>query len=719
MKKRLTLFLVVVLLSSGVVAQTSKRRAVRVGLPTSEELIDAAMRSGRISDETALEYRAFAAFGDCRLPAQFRGDDKNVPESAVLNEIAARWSTLSPGVQAVLQPYLLEPYATGGWYQVQQTVCGAGVTPSDLFVKTITILGGKVRVVYDSFLPGEEAAAQQVSAALESSIYPKLTALMQREPLPYDPTGKDPLRLSVSILDSVVFGNQIVEGIASFEQQPPLMIECNHGPGFVEVNARARDLPVTAAHEFMHVLQFAYPVATTCNDAEYEWISEATATWAQDYVYPFSDDEHQFAGSFLHQPELPLEHTTGDLDLHMYGAYLLPFFVHRQLQDPDFVRRIWVAAGSKLSLPAVDDALGPHGGFKEEWPEFALRNWNHPPYDDYQIEDRLTTSATQVFDFSDALPEHKFNISTFDTPGSLAIQPLSAQYFHYNIQDSVRTIAFVNGLNFKLGVREWSFAPDFGKNFMLDNASNPRDGLKIQALLKINGSWEQTPRDWTQRPFVAFCREFPAEHVDELVLIVSNSEYKQRDPIQPEGMLPAIWTSNMSCAGWKTEKATFQDENPPVKLSWDATFRRSNDLSNVDAMPTLPLEGVPVLYYLYTGSGTVTWGFDNSSGPCTYSGSGTISLDGSVFATWNFSPPEATMHRAYMGVMKTASDQVMHYTETCGQNSDSYDLTVPGWAVFPSYDIRRVSNDGITIHDQNALSLDTGTSDWTMKAIPP
>jgi len=69
--------------------------------------------------------------------------------------------------------------------------------------------------------------------------------------------------------------------------------------------------------------------------------------------------------------------------------------------------------------------------------------------------------------------------------------------------------------------------------------------------------------------------------------------------------------------------------------------------------------------------------------------------------------------------MKTDSSQRIHYTKTCGSSSSTHDIFVPGWAISTVDDIvRRVANDGTTIHDSNAESL-VGPSEWIMKAIPP
>ena len=48
---------------------------------TSYQLIDQALAAKHIDDETAHKYRVFAAFGDSRLPAAYRGHDRGLEES--------------------------------------------------------------------------------------------------------------------------------------------------------------------------------------------------------------------------------------------------------------------------------------------------------------------------------------------------------------------------------------------------------------------------------------------------------------------------------------------------------------------------------------------------------------------------------------------------------------------------------------------------------------
>ena len=77
--------------------------------PTSQQLIADALRDGRIDRPTALRYRAYALFGDDRLPAEFDGDGTTGEDTLLFLEILRRWGELSAEVQADLQAFLARP----------------------------------------------------------------------------------------------------------------------------------------------------------------------------------------------------------------------------------------------------------------------------------------------------------------------------------------------------------------------------------------------------------------------------------------------------------------------------------------------------------------------------------------------------------------------------------------------------------------------------------
>lgn len=112
-------------------------------------------------------------------------------------------------------------------------------------------------------------------------------------------------------------------------------------------------LQVTIAHEYNHLLQYAYDVD------QQPWIYESVATWIEDQVFPSANLYLGFVKQFARSPRSPL-----DAEATMYGAATLhQFIAHRG--GSKLVRRIWEKArkfnGPDRSYRALQAGLR-HGG---------------------------------------------------------------------------------------------------------------------------------------------------------------------------------------------------------------------------------------------------------------------------------------------------------------------------------------------------------------------
>ena len=76
------------------------------------QLVNQAIAAGKLSPEQGLVYRAFAAFGDRRLPAAYAGDD-TAHEDTVMREVAESWSKLSSAQRRQVEPFFTPPAARG------------------------------------------------------------------------------------------------------------------------------------------------------------------------------------------------------------------------------------------------------------------------------------------------------------------------------------------------------------------------------------------------------------------------------------------------------------------------------------------------------------------------------------------------------------------------------------------------------------------------------
>jgi hypothetical protein len=529
---------------------------------TSFELIEQALARGEIDEETALVYKVFAVYLDPRLPARFIGDDSRVRDTLITAEVGARWSSLSPATQALLAPFLLPPAAPGSWLELQLGQRATARPAAPIEWRTLSRPGGEVKVWYQTRYSGDETRAALLLADLEDVVWPKLTELMGRGPLSdagLPNNGGDAL-----------FDVYLVR-IASYGEAHAYPPSCEQRPSFLLIDGVKPNLRETLAHEFFHALTWGYNVSVGCvHPGEYRWLNEASATWAEDYVSPQVNSEQEYAYSFLGRPHWSLE-TVGET--HEYGAYLWPFFLARTFQ-PGLVRTIWDATQSKNSLAAVDGAIS--GGFLEQWPEFARLNLNREPVEDYEQWDSLPAGAA----FRWSLPVSLLSGGQLSWTMPAAVPHLAAHYFNFTFPDpAVTTVRFQNADRF--------FA-----------AAEPR--AKVQAQFKIAGQgW--TTEDWTALPERVFCRTDPAERVEALVVIISNSEWQDRSHILNPGTELKLTASDTPCSC--EELAAVQNWTGQVSFSFTTSASSGDESITYDHSATVNLQMVPD----YQNSSYVGW----------------------------------------------------------------------------------------------------------------
>lgn len=452
---------------------------------SSYQLIDEALADGEIDDETALAYKVFATFGDDRLPERFVGDDVGRDGTLLMAELSRRIDELTPTTRAELEPFLLPPPAPGSWFQSQSGV----LSPQQVTWGTLTTRNDKVKVWWQTRYPEDAARAEKYVNALNDRIWGSLTGLL-REPLPdcgaACPQGGGDTRIDIYLVN---VGRSAVTGASSTGASSAFML------------LDPADSFAVLAHEFMHVIQYAYPMAS---DDEYDWLFESTAQWAMDFVYPTSNgdadhpathEEQEAAGAFLLAPEKSLEFVNDD---HEYGAYVFPFYLAGAGKDGAAVRVIWERATMPSSLAAINAAVMDRGGLVDVWPRFVAHNWNAEPVDDYRSWDQLMVGAPAKVNFVVGAPGKDRLESN--------VPHLAAFYYHFEFTtEQVRSVVIENPY-----------------------ASGGDQHAHVQVVAKIGGQWRE-PEDITRAERKRYCRERPEEHVEELLLMVSNSAWQDRN----------------------------------------------------------------------------------------------------------------------------------------------------------------------------------------------
>ena len=122
-------------------------------------------------------------------------------------------------------------------------------------------------------------------------------------------------------------------------------------------------LEVTAAHEYNHVLQYAYD---TFQDT---WMFESTATWIEERVFDDVNDYLFYLGPWADRPSQPLTYAgdgappSGD-DLKIYGSAIWNHWLDSRY-GPAVVRQAWAvsqASGGGYAPGAYDRAIRDMGG---------------------------------------------------------------------------------------------------------------------------------------------------------------------------------------------------------------------------------------------------------------------------------------------------------------------------------------------------------------------
>ncbi|MCB0062747.1 MAG: hypothetical protein KDE19_11550, partial [Caldilineaceae bacterium] len=449
---------------------------------SSLQLINAALQGGMLTTEQAQIYRVQAVVGDSALPAQYQGTDTGLDGTLTMAETVAAFPTLPATTQQTLQPYLFPPSMATSWLAQQQSAA-ATIVNSQTEWETVTTANGKVKVWYHPATASHGARAVAVAHAVNNTIWPKIVDLL-KEPLPdcgaNCPTGGGAPTIDIYITNT---------------KRPYIQpfTCCTGSSGFAVIRPDTSFAQITRL--LAQIAIFGYPMAAL---DEYRWLIAATSQYAMDYVYPASNqdpdyparhEEHHEAPDFLGKQLWPLE--TVD-DRHERGAYLLFYWI----DDPSTIADIWANATTPDSLAVVDQQL--QDGFRAQWRNFSLDNWNRPPVDYYRQQDELAFAPEPV----------DGNVIT--TPGIdefvVDTSHLTAYYLHFQFPNrDLKRIAIFNPIA---------------------GAGDP--DVALGALMKIDGTW-RAPQDWTQNSHRIFCRDEADQNLEELVLVISDSNWQDRD----------------------------------------------------------------------------------------------------------------------------------------------------------------------------------------------
>lgn len=702
-------------------------------LPTSFALIERARGRGEIGEETALIYRVFATFGDARLPWRFRGDNSGVIDSDAVSEATLRFAELSPTTRETLVPFLVPPVYAGSWYDLRMNgqigarlvLSGDGYIAAEGPVMTgpVEFITERCQEVADDLLipletdhfvvwfpPNDNQFFQralQISSDLEDRIYPILTDLF-RAPLSDAGLGCNPSdgRHDVyMVYDPIPDYDNVLAMVSLYPGQG-----CKAAATYMQVLDQGTSELAVMAHEFMHMIQRSYNPAFECFD---RWWTESTATWAIDYFENIDPDvdsqmEHDYADNYLETAYHNLIDVGDADDIREYGAYLWSLYLSHYTGSyhPQIIAEIYnateVAANGNL-YKVINDRIS--GGWEMRWPEFAAFNLNLAPKNLYEQWDQLQVrwqSGTEFGTRSTMTQDEDLYYVWYLARGHKSapyfIGDLGIYYEEFAMGDDVRLVAVAN--------------PFVGMPFM-----------RLQALIKRPGKDWEGPVDWSGSKWTVVCQDDPAQKLERMILIYSNSNWQRLTESTGAPSALRVVTSDLPCAGgWRGTS------------HWQVDGQSSNGLSQVnytiwgEATPTFTLKrrtlvGDTLGFEFEATSGNATWmttftAVDFQTGnttSCTRTGGGAISGGlGGLLITEDLSGDD--MNRQFDGSgLVAAPDRCPVFTTWTHIPWLTTDIEHTGMLPWPATATvgRLRGSDTFAESDEDSSSIKTSTWDLT------
>ncbi len=582
---------------------TALQLTVKPPAPSSQELIQQALETGVIDYGASLLYRAYAIFGDPALPEAFVGSGSEAEDIGLFVE--AQEATLSADIQAKLEPFLVRPAdprsifnapsAQAVRVQNESRSC-KDLPPLEWITKESATTPFRVWVQCNSSvtLPPERYLDEALKVIEKA--YGPMTRLMG-EPILDGGTldeGGDP-NLDIYLSPYVVrAGQETLVRTAGAHTVPAAPFQGNKSSGYIQLpewRVFTSDFRPFLLHEFFHLLQFAHNKNILFQNSEEWWFTETSATWASIHfdrtLWPGERSTHnelwRFPNSF--QNKLESLHVS-EPTLHMYAAYIWPYFVEQETDGPAFMGAMWRGLESATTFEGGNNVLDSVFDFKDNFHTFAVRNLGYYDYFGSVFPERKRyTSLDPLFPSgASAMPRYRRDITLNEAAKRLEVPvtlpALSADYLRFLVNTTkVRKVTF-----------------DFSSGLS-------RDHLDIDALINYkSGGWKLETMTADE---LTLCFDKPDEEADDLWFVMSNHSRRFSDVIA--GAL--IVTTYALCEdGWVgTSESIINAFTPIYEISASVTWRYSEALS------------VPELGdYVYLPEGTVSFRDISGSG-CTIS----------------------------------------------------------------------------------------------------
>jgi hypothetical protein len=715
------LSLTVAATAAGQTSRATLKVTVQPGQPPTGELIATALAAGRIDLGTSLLYRAYAGVGDSRLPRELVGAGQIDEDSGLSREIARNAPSLSAELNEQLLAFTVRPTDPRSVFSARpaapakatddgraramaaatvtnKSQCTTGTEEWISRLSNGVAPGVRIWVLCHGDEARNSAAVSDLTRVAKTvdEVLPKMTAFMQR-PLVGDTAASENVYDDAVDLFILPTGVNTIPGYSEWSTRneiPPMQqpdgpagktapVDVGKDPAYSatiiipERAVRTADFQINLIHELFHAHQYAYN-----GNLGGFWFSDASAVWASVY-FPRSlpsslavpphliaaEHDRRFTGGSsakaLEKQYGFLRQTGGLLDLKNlapYSSYVWPLFME-QVGDASSIAGAWqrLATGVGSDQSRASDAVNSVLAFQPSFRKFALRNLNRAflPGDPLPESTRYKKKEPQ-FPFPTPLPKNLDRgpiDNTTDKAYTLVapLPPLSAGYYVF---DSIQS------------------APEMRQvSFDLDGLQV--DGLDVDALVKINGTWESAPRDLNGKTLLRFCLDKPEEKLEEIWFIFSNHQRHLGQEIDPRFRAKGLQAPCASEIAGRSSSVLGARNATGVYFELDATrvvWEQDPNFSGANVALYRPVGGSVAFRWIYPGCTIKVTPSSYDIKPDDANGlTGTI---GSVTVNFNNQPP------TYGGA--AATSWMANYTSVCTDGSSSSGQILAGGQWFES-----------------------------------
>ena len=477
------------------------------------QLLDKAVADGELDEETAFVYKIYAVFGDNRLPEDFYVQRPFRNGTSLVREMNRRWDSLSADTKALLEPFHKRPDEEDSWMnlrfedstdntEVSWLIPNAYATRVSAYTEFLTSSDNKIKIWYPNvsgemnniYNPGKtqvdaptgKKIAQRIKGFLDGDeIISEFETLLDQK-LMSDGTKGGDNKFDIYVAPC---GSDLGLTYAEHATPTPSYIIMNYGIGLKSDNV----LKTTLAHELFHGFQNTYDY----DDVKDNWWGEATAIWSEDFIYPYVNSEHGWLKRFLWFPGTQADKETPPSN-HHYATYIMAYFMTENFGD-DFMRKSWEYCDGGKCIEGIDKNID--GGFKKQWKEFTLWNYNLDPANYYmdmgpfpQLSSISGTNTEIIFISED---ETEIEIGK--------INPLAADLASTH-----------NDLPSDTKVKKLTFTD-------LKKFSGKSDKTGIKAVIYYKDG-EKEVEDWTDLDKRSFCVDNKEDDFEKIILIFSNGD---------------------------------------------------------------------------------------------------------------------------------------------------------------------------------------------------